>query len=204
VLKRPFGVLAVAVLLVACSSVGAPTAPSASTPSTPSTPSEQDRSPSPTDAHPTPSAETVSEDELLAVFDVLAELPGFQVGGLTPEGDEVLVYWKGELGPEAQAAVDDASRRGIEVNVIRVTYSYDELRAIAGRLGKALEAKGIELQGYEIGDPFDEIAVWGRALDGSAELRRVAEETAADVLPPDLKFAIVPSPDVLPVGLRSQ
>jgi hypothetical protein len=39
--------------------------------------------------------------------------------------------------------------------------------------------------------------MWGSALDKSAELRRLAEDTAADVLPPDLKLVIVPSPGVL-------
>jgi hypothetical protein len=188
VLKRSFGVLVIAAVLVACSSAGASVAPSASTAS------EHDRSPAPTSASPAPSASTVSERELLATFDALAELPGFQVGGLTPAGDEVLVYWHGELGPEAKAAVDEASRHGVVVNVISVPYSYDELREIAGPLVEALAAKGIETEGYQIGDPFDVIAVWGTALDGSAEARRAAEEIAADILPPDLRFAIIASP----------
>jgi hypothetical protein len=146
----------------------------------------------------------VSERELLATFDVLAELPGFQVGGLTAEGDEVLVYWKGEFGPEAQAAVEEANRRGVVVNVVSVSYSSDELRKIAGRLGDALAAKGIQLDGYRIGDPFYKITVWGSALDESADARRVAEDTAADVLPSDLKLAIITSPGpVVPAQTRT-
>jgi hypothetical protein len=196
VLKGTFGVVAVAALLVACSSAGAPPAPSVSTVS------EQDRYPS--SAGPAPSASTVSERELLATFDVLAELPGFQAGGLSAEGDEVLVYWKGEFGPEAQAAVDEANRRGIVVNVVSVSYSYDELRKIAGPLVEALAAKGIETEGYTIGDPFDTITVWGRDLDESAEARRVAEDTAADLLPPDLRFAIITSPgELVPMSTRT-
>lgn len=144
------------------------------------------------------------ERRLLPTFDVLAELPGFQVGGLAAEGDEVLVYWNGEFGPEAQAAVEEANRRGIVVNVIPVPYSYDQLRKIAGPLIDALAAKGIETEGYTIGDPFDEIAMWGSALDKSAELRRLAEDTAADVLPPDLKLVIITSPGpVVPAQTRT-
>jgi hypothetical protein len=190
VLKRSFGILAIAAVLVACSSAGAPSAPSASTVS---------EHPSPTDAGPTASASTVAEDvldrerRLLPTVDLLSELPGFQVGGLTPEGDEVLVYWKGEFGPEAQAVVEEANRRGIVINVVSVSYSYDELRKIAGPLVEALAAKGIETEGYTIGDPFDTITVWGRDLDESADARRVAEDTAADLLPSDLKFAIITS-----------
>jgi hypothetical protein len=134
------------------------------------------------------------ERRLLPTFDLLSELPGFQDGGLTPEKDEVLVYWKGELGPEARAVVDDASRRGIVVNVVLVRYSLDELREITGRLSKALAAKGIELEGFRVGDPFDTITVWGADLDESAHARRVAEDTAVDLLPSDLKFAIITSP----------
>jgi heat shock protein HslJ len=148
----------------------------------------------PATTSPAPSKSTVSERELLATFDVLSVLPGFQVGGLTPDGDEVLVYWNGEFGPEAQAAVKDASRRGVVVNVIPVPYSSDELRKIAGALGKALAAKGIDLEGYRIGGTFDAIVVWGSDLDESADARRVAEETAADILPADLRFAIERSP----------
>lgn len=154
-------------------------------------------------ASPAPSESTVSERELLATFDVLSELPGFQGGGLTPDGDQVLVYWNGEFGPEAQAAAKDANRRGAVVNVIPVPYSFDELRTIASTLGKALAAKGIDLQGHQIGGPFDAIVVWGSDLDASADARRLAEETAADVLPADLRFAIITSPGPL-IPLRTR
>ena len=145
------------------------------------------------------------ERRLLPTFDLLSVLPGFQVGGLTPEGDEVLVYWNGEFGPEARAIVADANRRGIVVNVIPVPYSFDELRMFAGRLGEALAAKGIDTQGWRLGDPFDAIVMWGPELDQSAELRRLAEETAADVLPPDLRLVIIVSPSpVLVVPLQTR
>jgi hypothetical protein len=89
------------------------------------------------------------------------------------------------------------------VDVVSVSYSFAELRQIAGRLGEALAAKGINLDGYQIGDPFDKIAVWGSALDESADARRVAEDTAADLLPSDLKLAIVTSPGpVVPMVLE--
>ena len=87
--------------------------------------------------------------------------------------------------------------------VVSVSYSFDELRKIAGRLGEALEAKGIKLDGYGIGDPFDKITVWGSVLDESADARRVAEATAADLLPWDPKLAIVTSPGpVVPMVLE--
>jgi hypothetical protein len=145
-----------------------------------------------------------SRDALLdPTFDVLAQLPGFQVGGLDPKLDEIVVYWNDEFGPEAQAAVDEADRRGVPVNVVSVSYSYDELREIAGPLVDALAAKGIELEGYRIGDPFDEIAVWGHALDESADARRVAEDTAADTLPSDIKLAIITGPgELIPADSR--
>ena len=203
-LKRSFGVLAIAAVLVACSSAGASPAPSESSVS------EHDRYPPSAGARPAPSESTVSEhdryrDSLLSpTFDVLAQLPGFQAGGLEPDVDEMVVYWKGELGPEAQAAVEESNRRGVVANVIPVPYSYDELRRIAGPLIEALVAKGIETAGYTIGDPFDEIAMWGHALDKSPELRRLAEDTAADVLPPDLKLVIVPSPgELIPADWRN-
>ena len=82
---------------------------------------------------------------------MLAQLPGFQVGGLDPKVDEIVVYWKGEFGPEAQAAVDEAGLRGVPVNVIPAPYSYDELRTLAGPLVEALAAKGIALDGYQSG-----------------------------------------------------
>ena len=173
-LKRSFFALAIAAVLGACSSAG---------------------------AVPAPSESAVSEGDLLATFDVLAELPGFQGGGLTEEGDEVRVYWKGEFGPEAQAAVDEANRRGVVVNVVAVSYSFDELREIAGPLVEALAAKGIQTEGYGVGD--DEIAVWGIALE-SAAARRVAEDIAADILPPNLRFAIIASPGaVVPAQTRT-
>ena len=142
------------------------------------------------------SVQGARERLLLPIFDALSEQPGFQVGGLDPDQqvNGVVVHWKGELGPAAQAIVKDAQRRGIVVTVIGVSYSYDQLREIAGRLGVALSAKGIDLDGYRIGDPFDEIAVWGTDLDTSADARRVAETIAADVLPPGLRLVIVPSP----------
>jgi hypothetical protein len=184
VLKRSLGFLAIAAVVVACSSAGAfPARPESNV-------SERDR-PSSARALPAPSMSAVSEAELLATFDSLAELPGFQGGGLTPEGDEVLVYWNGQFGPEAQATVEEAHRRGVEVNVVPVSYSFDELREMAGSLVEALAAEGIETEGYGIGP--DEIAVWGIALE-SAAARRVAEDTAADLLPSDVRFAIIASP----------
>jgi hypothetical protein len=191
VLTRSFGVLAIAAVVVACSSAGTPSAPSASNVA---------EHASPTNAAPTASGSTVSDHDLYRdsllnpTFDVLSELPGFQAGGLEPDRDEILVYWHGEFGPEAQAAVAEAESRGVPVNVIFVPYSYDQLRKIAGRLVSALSAKGIDIQGRTIGDPFDVITVWGSALDESAELRRLAEDTAADVLPSNLRFAIITSP----------
>jgi hypothetical protein len=85
VLKRSLGVLAVAVVIVACSSAGAPLAPSASNVW------EQGRYVSTATAHPAVSESTVSEPDLdrerllLPVFDALSEQPGFQVGGLHPD-----------------------------------------------------------------------------------------------------------------------
>jgi hypothetical protein len=131
---------------------------------------------------------------LSPTFDVLERQPGFQVGGLAPDADEIVVYWKGEFGPEAQAAVDEAKSRGLVVRVIWVPYAFDELRVIAGHLGEALAAKGIEIDGYEIGGPFDQITVWGTALNESAETRRIAEETAAEVLPTDVTLVIITGP----------
>jgi hypothetical protein len=69
---------------------------------------------------------TLSEDglererRLLPTFDLLSELPGFQVGGLDPDPkvNGVFVYWNGEFGTEAQAAVEEANRNGIAVNVV--------------------------------------------------------------------------------------
>ena len=204
VLKRSFGVLAISAVLVACSSAGVPLAPSASTVW------EQDRYLSAANARPALPESTVSEPDLdrerllLPIFDALSEQPGFQVGGLDPDSkvNGVVVYWKGEFGPGAQAIVEEANRRLVVVDVVSVPYSFDELRKIAGRLGEALAAKGIKLDGYGMGDPFDKITVWGRALDESADARHVAEATAADLLPWDLKLAIVTSPGpVLPVVL---
>ena len=159
-LKRSIGVVAIAAVLVACSTQGA------------------------------------RERLLLPVLDALSEQPGFQAGGLDPDQhvNGVVVYWKGEVEEAAQAIVRDARRREIAVTVIGVSHSYDELREIAGRLVLALSAKGIELDGYRIGDPYDEIAVWGTDLDTSADVRRVAEAIAADVLPPGLTLAILPAP----------
>jgi hypothetical protein len=106
----------------------------------------------------------------------------------------MVVYWKGELGPEAEAAIKQAGVRGVRVNVVSVPYSYDELREIAGPLADALADEGIELDGYRIGDPFDEIAVWGSDLDESGESRSIAERTAAAILPANVSFSIVASP----------
>lgn len=155
-------------------------------------------------ASPVPTKLAVSERELLATFDVLSELPGFQVGGLTPEGDEVLVYWHGEFGPQAQAAVNDAARRGIVVNMVAVPYSSEQVRTMATTVGTALGAKGINVEGYRF--DVDAVVVWGTALDASAEARGVAEDIAADILPDDLRFAIERSPEpVVPLGpLRLQ
>jgi hypothetical protein len=71
------------------------------------------------------------------------------------------------------------------------------LRQIAGPLVESLAEKAIAVDGYGIGDPFDEITVWGMDLERSADARRVAEETAADLLPSDLRLRIVMSPDPL-------
>lgn len=159
------------------------------------------------DSHP---ESTLSEDglererRLLPTFDLLSELPGFQVGGLDPDPkvNGVFVYWNGEFGTEAQAAVEEANRNGIAVNVVSVPHSYDDLLKIAGPLIDALAKVGSQPQGFRIGDPFDEIAVWGSALDQSAEARRIAEESATGILPPDLRFAIVASPG-MPVPYRA-
>jgi hypothetical protein len=133
-------------------------------------------------------------------FDVLEKQPGFQAGGLDPIVDEIVVYWKGQFGPGAQAAVEEANRRGVEVKVIPVSHSYDELRIIAVRLLGALNAKGIEVEGFGIGgDPFDQVSMWGRSLDTSTDTRTVARDIAADVLPTDVRFVITPSPgEVVP------
>jgi hypothetical protein len=206
VLKRSFGVLAIAAVIVACSSPGAPLAPSASTVW------EQGRYPSAATARPALSESTVSAPDLdrerllLPIFDALSEQPGFQVGGLDPDPNVngVVVYWKGEFGPGAQAVVEEAKRRRVVVDIVSVPYSFDELRKIAGRLVDALAAKGITLDGYQIGDPFDTITVWGSALDESADARRGAEDIAADLLPSDLKLAIVTSPGpVVPAVLET-
>lgn len=61
------------------------------------------------DSNPDPgvSADVLErERRLLPTFDVLSELPGFQVGGLAAEGDSIFVYWNGEFGAEAQAVVE--------------------------------------------------------------------------------------------------
>ncbi|HET7182923.1 MAG TPA: hypothetical protein VFI15_11885, partial [Candidatus Limnocylindrales bacterium] len=149
---------------------------------------------SPAIAHSEVPQPTISEQELarerllLPVFDALSQEPGFQVGGLDPDlnVNGVLVYWSGEFGPEAQAIVNDAKARGIVVTVISVMYSLDELRTIAGQFGTELAAKGIELDGYRIGDPFDQIVVWGADLDESADARRVAKALATNTFPPGL------------------
>jgi hypothetical protein len=188
------------VVIVGANQAGKVTASDAYPAPPPSSAPEQDRGPSSTDAVPAASAPTVSEDvldrerRLLPTLDLLSELPGFQVGGLALQGDEVFVHWNGEFGPEAQAIVEDANRRGIVVKVIPVPYSIDELHEMAARLGQALAAKGIDIGGWRLGDPVDEIVMWGTELDQSAELRRRAEDIAADVLPPDLKLVIVGSP----------
>jgi len=143
----------------------------------------------------TVSAAEPSWGDLDPTFDLLAQQPGFQVGGLGPTGRAIVVYWSGDFGPDARAIVADSHRHGVPVSVLHVPYGYDALREIVGPLGAALAAKGIALDGYRIGDPFDEIAVWGRALDTSADARRVAEDTAADLLPSDLRLTIITSPE---------
>jgi hypothetical protein len=200
--------LASLALVAACSATPlASTTPATKTPfpvSSPSLPADPSwvtaTEPLSDDADP---ASTVSERErhrdglLDPTFDVLAQQPGFQAGGLDAEVDEIEVFWNDQFGPDAQAAVEEAESRGVAVDVVPVPYSFDELREIAGRLGDALAAEGIELDGYRLGDPFDEVTVLGSALDGSAEARRIAEDTASEVLPPDLRFGIVTSPDAL-------
>jgi hypothetical protein len=91
----------------------------------------------------------------------------------------------------------DSHRRGVFVNVLHVPYGYDALREIVGSLGTALADRGIALDGYRLGDPFDEVVVWGSAFDTSAEARRVTEDTAADLLPSDLRLTIITSPEAL-------
>lgn len=103
----------------------------------------------------------------------------------------MLVYWSGAFGPEAKMAVDEASHRGVAVNVVAVPYSYEGLRKIAGPLVEALAAKGIDLEGYRIGDPFDEIVVWGSSLENSSDAKQIARDLAADLLPSDLRLSIV-------------
>ena len=126
-------------------------------------------------------------------FDVLAEQPAFQDGGLDADVDAIVVFWKGEFGTDARAALAEANARGVVVRVVWVPYSYQELREIAGRLVDALGARDIEIEGYATGDPFDTITVWARTLDKSSETRRIAEDTAAEVLPPDMDFVITTS-----------
>ncbi|HJP88009.1 MAG TPA: hypothetical protein VJ850_03120 [Candidatus Limnocylindrales bacterium] len=134
-------------------------------------------------------------DNLLnPTFDVLSELPGFQGGGLEPDRDEILIYWHGEFGREAQAAVAEAKSRGVPVNVHFVPHTTDELRRMASRLLGALQAKGIKVDGDGFGDPWDEIKIWGDAFEGSADVQNTAESIAAEVLPADVKLVIVPSP----------
>jgi hypothetical protein len=152
---------------------------------------------------------TVSEHELYRdrlltpTFDVLSQQPGFQVGGLDPDVDKIVVYWNAEFGVKAQGAVDEAKSRGVDVEVRTVPYSYEELRVHAGRLVEALAAQKIELEGYRIGDPFDEIAVWGSGLDNSAVEQRTAQDIASRVLPTDLRivFSATP-PEVVPSDSR--
>ena len=129
----------------------------------------------------------LERDRLLdPTFDVLAALPGFQDGGPHPDRDVIVVYWYGEVGFEARVAIAASEHRGVPVEVISVPYSYDELRVIAGQLIDALAAEGTTVDGHRLGDPFDEIVIWGRDLTGTTENRQAARSVAAQVLPPGL------------------
>lgn len=116
----------------------------------------------------------------------LAELPGFQDGGLHAEADRIKVYWHGPLGDEATRLIGESEARGVPVDVIRVDRSLDELRVMAGTLGRALEAAGFSISGYVIGNPFDEIQIASPELTHDRAARAVASAIAADVLPADM------------------
>lgn len=137
----------------------------------------------------------LERDRLLdPTFDQLAELPGFQDGGLHAEDDVIVVYWAGEVGPEAQAAIDASEARGVPVEVIPVPYSHQELRVFAGQVIEAAEREGIVLEGYRLGGPFEEIVVWGSVLDEDPRVQQTLETLASEVLPPELELVVEPSP----------
>jgi hypothetical protein len=193
-----------AIVVAACTTAAEPSSSVAATePAASTTPTEPPASESLDPGSSVSERERYRDSLLDPTFDVLAELPGFQSGGLAPDVDEIVVYWHGEFGPEAQAAAAEAESRGVPVNVIYVPYSLDELRAIAGQLMKALVAEGIQPEGYTIGDPFDEIVLWGDVFDRSPEARSTAEEIAAELFPADLSLTFIPSPgEIVPMDSR--
>src|SRR6218665_3007417 len=135
------------------------------------------------------SQEEIERDRKLnPTFDQLGSLPGFQDGGLDTTGERIFVYWKGEIDVEAKRIADESAARGVPVDFIPVDYSYEELRVIAGKIVRTLEAEGFELEGYTLGNPFDEITLLSDELPQSSQLQLRATTAVDSVLPQGLRL----------------
>lgn len=135
------------------------------------------------------SQEEIDRDRKLdPTFDLLSALPGFQDGGLDSKGERVFVYWNGDVGAEAEQIADESAAQGVPVDFISVDYSYEELRAIAGKVVRTLETDGVELEGYTIGKPFEEITLLSDDLARSPQLQGLAVATVDTILPKGLRL----------------
>jgi len=135
------------------------------------------------------SREEIDRDRKLnPTFDLLSALPGFQDGGLDSEGERIFVYWNGNIGAEAAQIADESAARGVPVDFIPVDYSYEELRAIAGKVVRTLEADGLELEGYTIGGPFEEITLLSDDLAQSSRLQGRAMSAVDAILPKGIRL----------------
>lgn len=111
------------------------------------------------------------------------ELKGFVDSGYeTSEGDVAEVLWKGPHTAELEAAIDRATKRGLEVKVVDVPHTAAELDSVIDEVAKALDANFIGFDSLGPSNKFDSLnLVLVNAKERVAAVEQLANEHSSGI-----------------------